>query len=61
MRERSGTHGYIAPEIHKQKNIIIGPEIDIWGFGIILYELSVGYKPQQVPKGDRYVYREKRS
>lgn len=45
MRERSGTQGYIAPEVNKQKNNIIGPEIDMWAFGIMLYEFCVGYKP----------------
>uniref|UniRef100_A0A7S3CPV5 Protein kinase domain-containing protein n=1 Tax=Strombidium rassoulzadegani TaxID=1082188 RepID=A0A7S3CPV5_9SPIT len=54
MSERSGSAGYIAPEVNKQKNIIVGPEIDIWAFGIILYELCVGYKPQQVPKNQKY-------
>jgi serine/threonine protein kinase len=53
MPERCGSHGYIAPEINRQRNIVVGPEIDIWAFGIILYQVCVGYKPQQVPKGER--------
>lgn len=44
MKERSGTAGYIAPEI-QGKNILVGPEIDIWSFGVVLYELCVAYKP----------------
>ena len=44
MKERSGTAGYIAPEI-KANNKIVGPEIDIWSFGIVLYEMCVAYKP----------------
>ena len=47
MKERSGTVGYIAPEV-SGTDIIIGPEIDMWAFGIVLYELSVAYKPTQV-------------
>ena len=44
MKERSGTVGYIAPEVYG-KNILIGPEIDMWAFGIVLYEICVAYKP----------------
>lgn len=44
MKERSGTIGYLAPEV-QGKNIIVGPEIDVWSFGIVLYELCVAYKP----------------
>lgn len=36
MKERSGTAGYIAPEI-RAKNLLFGPEIDIWSFGVLLY------------------------
>jgi serine/threonine protein kinase len=46
MKEKSGTMGYMAPEILGQsKNIIVGPEIDMWAFGIVLYEICVAYKP----------------
>ena len=44
MVERCGTGGYIAPEI-KSKNTIISPEIDMWAFGIMLYEMCTAYKP----------------
>ena len=44
MKLRSGTAGYIAPEI-KGDNIIITNKIDIWSFGVVLYEMCVGYKP----------------
>lgn len=44
MDQRSGTAGYIAPEI-KANNMLVGPEIDIWAVGIIIYEMCVGYKP----------------
>lgn len=47
MKQRSGTAGYIAPEI-KANNEMVGTEIDIWALGIIIYEMSVGYKPTQV-------------
>ena len=52
MKTMCGTKGYIAPEI-QAKDSIVGPEIDVWSFGILLYELCVAYKPTQV-KNYRY-------
>lgn len=28
----------------------MGPEIDMWAFGICMYKMCVGYAPDQVPK-----------
>lgn len=47
MKDRSGTAGYIAPEI-KTNNTLIGPEIDMWAFGVMLYEMCTAYKPTQL-------------
>ena len=47
MKERSGTTGYIAPEI-KTNNVMVGPEIDMWAFGVMLYEMCVAYRPTQL-------------
>jgi serine/threonine protein kinase len=47
MKHRSGTAGYMAPEL-KGSQIKITPAIDMWAFGIILYELAVAYKPTQI-------------
>ena len=47
MKERSGSALYIAPEI-KQNNTFVGPEIDMWSFGILLYQMAVAYVPSQV-------------
>ena len=47
MKLRSGTAGYMAPEI-KTDDIRVGPEIDIWSFGVVLYQMAVAYKPTQV-------------
>ena len=44
MKERSGTAGYIAPEI-KKDNLLVGPDIDMWAFGVMLYEFCTAYKP----------------
>ena len=52
MKDRSGTAGYIAPEI-KTNNILIGPEIEKSSFGVMLYEMCVAYKPTQL-KNYRY-------
>ena len=47
MSERCGTGGYIAPEIGP-KNILVGPEIDMWAFGVMLYEMCTAYKPTKL-------------
>ena len=47
MKVRSGSGGYIAPEV-KGQNIIVSPAIDMWAFGIVLYEMCVAYQPIQV-------------
>ncbi|CDW71382.1 calcium-dependent protein kinase 10-like [Stylonychia lemnae] len=47
MIEKCGTHGYIAPEI-QAKNSLVGPEIDMWGFGVMLYEMCTAYKPTKL-------------
>lgn len=47
MVEKCGTSGYIAPEIG-QKNTLVGPEIDIWSFGVMLYEMCTAYKPTKL-------------
>jgi len=52
MKVRSGTAGYIAPEI-KGKDIPVGPEIDMWSFGVMLYEMCTAYRPT-VLKNYRY-------
>jgi serine/threonine protein kinase len=48
MKERSGTMQYMAPELAPvpgQKEYMVGTEIDIWAFGVLLYEMCVAYKP----------------
>ena len=47
MKQRSGTAGYIAPEV-KANGVMVGREIDMWAMGVIVYEMCVGYKPTQV-------------
>ncbi len=47
MTERCGTGGYIAPEIGS-KNTLVGPEIDMWAFGVMLYEMCTAYKPTKL-------------
>jgi serine/threonine protein kinase len=47
MTERCGTGGYIAPEI-QPKNTLVGPEIDMWAFGVMLYEMCTAYKPTKL-------------
>ncbi len=37
----------MAPEILPEA--WIGPEVDIYSFGIVLYELAVAYKPNNLP------------
>jgi len=48
MKERSGTAHYIAPEISPilgTLDHVVGPEIEMWAFGVLLYEMCVPYKP----------------
>jgi serine/threonine protein kinase len=47
MVEKCGTSGYIAPEIGT-KNSLVGPEIDLWSFGVMLYEMCTAYKPTKL-------------
>lgn len=47
MVEKCGTSGYIAPEIGT-KNTLVGPEIDLWSFGVMLYEMCTAYKPTKL-------------
>ena len=54
MEVKCGTIGYMAPEI-QQKDSLVGPEIDMWSFGVMLYEMCVAYKPTKV---NNYVYGE---
>lgn len=44
MSEKCGTEGYMAPEL-SDNNLLVGPEIDMWAFGVLLYELCTSYKP----------------
>ena len=53
MIELSGTKQYMAPELNKS-NSLVGPEIDMWAFGIILYQMSVAYLPVQAAKNYTY-------
>jgi serine/threonine protein kinase len=47
MKDLSGTRHYMAPEL-KGQNLLVGREIDMWSFGILLYQMCVGYLPTQV-------------
>ena len=47
MVQKCGTGGYIAPEIG-QINTLVGPEIDMWSFGVMLYEMCTAYKPTKL-------------
>jgi len=46
MKVKSGTHSYFAPE--SGNNAYITEKLDMWAIGIILYQMSVAYKPTQV-------------
>ena len=46
MKELAGTGQYIAPECGKAK--VVSSAIDIWSFGICMYEMAVGYKPHLI-------------
>lgn len=44
MEQKVGTEKYQAPEV--ASGAWISSAIDVWAFGVLLYELAVGYKPQ---------------
>jgi len=39
----AGTYGYQAPEVHKR--VSYGPGVDVWSFGVLLYELLHRQRP----------------
>ena len=43
--QRVGTIGYMAPELGKRP---VDSSIDMFGYGVMLYELSCAYKPTAV-------------
>jgi len=43
MKTACGTPGYVAPEVLEHKNY--GPEVDLWGIGVIVYILLCGFPP----------------
>ena len=40
---RQGTLGYIAPEVEFMYGVT--QAVDMWAFGVCVYELAVGYRP----------------
>ena len=53
MLDLSGTKNYLAPEL-KKSHTHVGPEIDMWAFGIILYQMCVAYLPVQANRNYSY-------
>lgn len=43
MKLAAGTLSYLAPEIKNDSYITTA--VDIWSFGIMIYEMCVGYRP----------------
>ena len=41
-----GTQDYQAPEMASAT--YVSPAIDMWAYGIMLYEMAVGYKPKKI-------------
>ena len=46
MELMCGTLNYKAPEV--TNDCFVGPEIDMWSFGLVLYLMSVGYTPTKL-------------
>lgn len=49
----SGTLQYSAPCLLRQEPFF-GPEIDIWAFGVVLYQMVVGRDPFAMKEGELY-------
>jgi hypothetical protein len=43
----TGTSGYMAPELLQQQSY--GKPVDMWGVGIVIYEMLMGYQPFYPP------------
>jgi len=48
MRTFCGTYEYMSPELLKKKSYDY--TVDIWGLGILLYELMHGHSPYRAKK-----------
>ena len=46
MQKLVGTQDYQAPEMADE--VWVSPAIDMWAYGISLYEMAVGYKPKKL-------------
>ncbi len=46
MKEKCGTPGYFAPE--QKAGSFVGTKMDMWAFGVMLYEMAVAYKPTEL-------------
>jgi serine/threonine protein kinase len=46
MKIRCGTFGYTAPEVANQ--VFVDQSIDIWSFGLCLYQMAVAYLPPAI-------------
>ena len=43
--EIAGTPHYMAPEQLRKDAKLLGPHTDVWGFGVMLYEVLTGERP----------------
>lgn len=53
QRISSGTLQYSAPALIRQEPVF-GPEIDIWAFGVVLYQMVIGRDPFAMKDGEYY-------
>jgi serine/threonine protein kinase len=44
-----GTPEYMAPErlSERRKSVKLEPSVDVWSFGVLLFELMMGYTPYE--------------
>ena len=53
LTDFAGTYCYVAPEMLTEPPVPYAHEVDLWTFGIVLFEMLVGYRPFNSPNPEK--------